>query len=309
MASKKLSIIIPARNEIYLNQTIENLLKQAEDEIEIIVVLDGYWPTELPKEDPRLILVHRERQGMKASINSAVQMCSGEFILKIDAHCTISEGFDNILKQDCDKDDVIIARRYSLNPDTFDIKRDRDFVDYEYLRWPYRDENRSVHGSRVGIHAEQWKERTINNINILIDSTPTFQGSFYFMHKEHFIKRIEGLDEKGFGTFVGEAQQVGLKTWLGGGRCLINKKVWYSHLWKGQPYREAHLKEIGTPYSRIGQKELKESNTFCVDYFIHDKWKNRKHNLSWLIEKFDMPTWPKNWTELIKDEQWMKQQR
>ena len=295
MVSGKTSIIIAARNELYLNPTIENILKNSEDETEVIVVMDGYWPRELPKEDKRLILVHRERQGMKASINSAVQMCSGQYILKIDAHCIISEGFDHVLKQNCDKDDVVTIRRYSLNPDTWDIKRDKDFVDYEYLRFPYELENKAVHGSRVGIHAENWKERTISRIDRLIDNQPTFQGSFYFMHKEHFVKRIEGLDEKGFGTFVGEAQQIGLKTWLGGGRCLINKKLWYSHLWKGKPYREAHLKEIGTPYTRIGQKELKASNAFCVDYFMHDRWKDRKHNLEWLIDKFDMPTWPKDW--------------
>src|SRR4030043_173560 len=38
------SIIIPARNEIYLQKTIENVLSNAEGDIEILAMLDGYVP-------------------------------------------------------------------------------------------------------------------------------------------------------------------------------------------------------------------------------------------------------------------------
>ena len=39
-----LSVIIPSRNEVFLQQTIDDVLRNAVGEIEVIAVLDGYWP-------------------------------------------------------------------------------------------------------------------------------------------------------------------------------------------------------------------------------------------------------------------------
>jgi len=280
----KLSIIIPARHELYLKQTVDDLFKKAIGDIEVIVILDGYWPTALPEDHPRLTLVHRERRGMRASINSAVAIAKGEYILKMDAHCMFAQGFDEVLKADCDKDWVVVPRKYSLDIETWSIKRERPFVDYEYLGWPHH--NQSIHNMRIGLHAWVWDERTASRVDKLIDENMTFQGSAWFMTKEHFTKRIGNLQEQGYGTFIGEAQEIGLKTWLGGGRVMTNKKTWYAHLWKGIPYREAHKKELGIPYTRIGHAEMVEGNKFCVDYWMNNKWNCRKHDLIWLVERF-----------------------
>jgi len=51
-----LSIIIPARNEPFLSNTIKELFSKAKGKIEIIVNLDGYWPTPILEDDSRLIL-------------------------------------------------------------------------------------------------------------------------------------------------------------------------------------------------------------------------------------------------------------
>lgn len=40
-----LSILIPARNEMFLNRTVEDILSHAKSDFEIIIVLDGQWPT------------------------------------------------------------------------------------------------------------------------------------------------------------------------------------------------------------------------------------------------------------------------
>jgi len=281
---KKLSIIIPARHELYLKQTVDDLFKKATGDIEVIVILDGYWPTAFPEDNPRLTFVHRERRGMRAAINSAVAIAKGDYILKMDAHCMFAQGFDEVLKADCDKDWVVVPRRYSLDIDTWSVKRERPFVDYEYLGWPHH--NQIVHGSKVGLHAWVWDERTVNRIDRLVDENMTFQGSCWVMTKEHFTKRLGNLQEAGYGTFIGEAQEIGLKTWLGGGRVMTNKKTWYAHLWKGVPYREAHKKELGIPYTRIGLSELKAGNAFCVDFWMNNKWKHRKHDLIWLVDRF-----------------------
>ena len=72
-----LSVIIPARNELYLQKTIDGLLSNAAGDVEVIVILDGYWPDPDLKADPRLIVVHREKRGMRASINAGVDIARG----------------------------------------------------------------------------------------------------------------------------------------------------------------------------------------------------------------------------------------
>lgn len=295
-----LSIIIPARHEIYLQETLTDLLTKAAGDIEIIVVLDGYWPDPPLKDDPRVIVIHRERQGMRNAINSAVAIAKGEYLMKVDAHVMFSEGYDTALAADCDGDWVVIPRRYSLETETdpWSVRTYRPFVDYEYLGWPYN--HKLMHGSKHGLHAWVWDERISERVNILLDENMTFQGSCWFTPKEHFQKRIGEMSNEGYGTFIAEPQEIGLKTWLGGGRCMVNKKVWYAHLWKGVPYREKFKALYGKQYSRIGITEAKAGSAYCIDYWIHNRWEGRKHDLSWLLERFwPVPSWPEDreqWT-------------
>lgn len=296
----KLTVIIPARNELYLAQTVEDLLRKAAGEIEIIVILDGWWPKFLLPEDKRVIVIHRERRGMRAAINSAVAIARGEYLMKMDAHCALAEGFDEVLKADCADNWVVIPRRYSLQLEAWSAKPDRPFVDYEYLGWPY-DSDHNVHGSKLGLHARTWNQRIAERIDRLVDENMSFQGSCWFTSKQHFLKRIGPLQEEGYGTFIGEPQEIGLKTWLGEGQIMTNKKTWYAHLWKGKPYREAHMKELGFAYTRVGASELKKGNEFSVNYWMGNCWKDRKHDLAWLVDRFwPVPSWPP------EREQWIR---
>ena len=289
-----LSVIIPARHELYLKKTVDELFNQAAGDFEVIVVLDGYWPFEFPQDNPRLTLIHRERRGMRAAINSAIDVAKGAFIMKVDAHCMFPYGFDEALKTDCDGDWVVIPRRYALDVDAWSIKHDRPVIDYEYLGWPW-SEQKEVHGSAIGLHARAWDQRTVERVDKQIDETMSFQGSCWFSTKEHLQKRIGKLQEEGYGTFIGEPQEIGLKTWLGGGKLMVNKKTWYAHLWKGEVYRRRHLEQMGFKYTRVGASELKTGNAYSVDYWINNRWKERKHDLAWLVERFwPVPSWPED---------------
>jgi len=55
----KTSVVIPSRNEPYLSNTVNDLLTKAKEDIEVIVVLDGYWPDPILQDDKRLIFIHR----------------------------------------------------------------------------------------------------------------------------------------------------------------------------------------------------------------------------------------------------------
>ena len=283
---EKVSVLIPARHEIYLQETIDDVLKKAAGEIEIIVVLDGYWPNPIIKDDKRVTLVHRARKGMRDSINDAVRIAKGKWLMKIDAHCMISPGFDEILLKDIDDNWIVVPRRYSLDAENWQVKNHKPWTDYEYLAWPYN--YKFMKSGRRGMHAMPWDARTDERVNILFDEQMAFQGSCWVMSKEHFVKRIGWLKPQLYRQFSGEAQELGLTTQLTGGKIMLNKRVWYAHLWKGHGYSKKCQEVFGQPHTRQGYKDSRIGPQFVVDH-----WLTQCKTLDKLIDRFmPVPGWP-----------------
>lgn len=287
----KVSIIIPARNEIFLSKTIDDLFTKASGEIEVIVNLDGEGYLSQPPivERKNLILIkHPDPIGMRPGINECAKISTGEFIMKIDGHCMVAEGYDEILKADCEDNWVVVPRRYSLEPETWTfLKNGKSPVDYHYLSYPW--DSASV---VFGLHGHVWNQRARTRLDILIDDEMSSQGSCWFMTKKHF-DRYDGLPCEGYGTFIQEFQQIGMRTWLGGGRVIVNKNTWYAHLHKGKIYgRGYHLQK----------KEGIDGALYSADFWMNNKWKDRKYDIEWLIDKFwPVPEWPENWKTMSRD--------
>lgn len=284
----RVSIIVPSRNERFLNKTIEDIYAKARGDIEVIVILEGYWANPMPKEDPRLVILKNyAATGMRNAINAACDIASGEYLMKLDAHCMLGEGFDMILKAECDKDWIVVPRRYSLEPEEWKfLDNGKAPVDYHYLSYPF------VPGKPgAGLHGTVWNQRARERKDILLDEEMSSQGSCWFMHRDHW-KRVGPMQRELYGNFVQEFQELGCKTWLGGGKCMINKKTWYAHLHKGTKY--------GRGYS-LGKGELGMGVAFAVDYWLHNRWEKRVYDFDWLIKRFwPVPGWPDNWEEEIK---------
>jgi hypothetical protein len=109
------------------------------------------------------------------------------------------------------------------------------------------------------------------------------------MSRKHW-DRLGGLSTKGYGDFIQEFQEVGMKTWLGGGSVKVNKKTWYAHLHKGKTH--------GRGYS-VNRGSWDRGKLYSADLWMNNKWPGRVRDLEWLIDKFwPVPTWPDNWREL-----------
>lgn len=286
------SIVIPSRNEIYLQNTIDDILKKARGKIEVIVVLDGYWPNPQLKDDPRVVIIHRgSPRGMRAAINAGVAIAKGKFVMKIDAHCMVDEGFDIKLANDCEANWVVIPRRYRLDPVNWKLKEvKKPPVDYEYLSYP---NNPSDFGG-AGLHGRQWNERTIKRMDkeqYLIDDDMSFQGSCWFMRRDYFYY-LDLMDEENYGTFPQEAQEIGLKAWLSGGMVKVNKKTWYAHWHKG---KTADGKSHNRGYF-LSKRELAKGTAFTNKWISNSTgWKKQTLSFNWLIERFwPVPTWPED---------------
>lgn len=289
----KVSIVIPSRNEQFLSHTIKDLLKNARGDIEIIAVLDGYWP---PKEeiinDIRVIYLHKgEPEGMRPGINDAVAISTGKYIMKIDGHCMVDEGFDLKLKADCEHNWVVIPRRKRLDAENWCIQDvGKPDVDYNYLSFP---DNPADFGG-PGLNGRIWTQRILdrNDPKYDIDDEMSFQGSCWFMHKDHFYN-MELMDHENYGTFWNEAQEIGLKTWLSGGRVVRNKKTWYAHLHKGKKYGRGY---------KITNRTIEQGAMFGNKWLDNKAWDKQTLPFSFLIEKFwPVPGWPDNWKEELRN--------
>ena len=266
------SIVIPSRNEKYLQKTIQDLLTKAKGEIEIIAILDGWWQeaNEIVNH-PSVKYIHfSDARGMRNAINSGVAIAKGEYILKLDAHCMVGEGYDEVLKASCEDNCVVVPRRYRLDPDKWCIREDKPTpIDYMYLS--------------KDLHGVIWDEK--NNDPELekkkIDDLMSSQGSCWLMKKKYY-QELELLDEASYGTFYNEFQEIGLKCWLSGGRVIVNKNTWCAHWHK--------TKDVGRGYT-LNKGEQERAVAFTEKW--KDKgWHKQIHPISWLVEKFKpVPTW------------------
>jgi len=280
MVKSRVSVVIPARNEIYLGKTVDDLLAKARGDIQIIAVLDGYWPEPPLTQDKRVIQLHRGRShGMRPGINAAVQIADGEFILKADGHTMWGEGFDEILKADCDDDWVVVPRRMSLDPVNWcKLENGKSPVDYHYLSNPFERPGDPT----CGLHGTWWPQRARERKDIVIDDEMSSQGSSYFMKRAFWDRIIGPLDDVHFTTFVSEFQEIGNRCWLSGGSVKINKKTSMLHWHKGTS---------GRGYS-ISKREQSSGSDFSTRYWMLDEWSERKRDLIWLIRHFwPVPGW------------------
>jgi glycosyltransferase involved in cell wall biosynthesis len=304
----KVSIVIPARNERFLTKTVADVLTKAAGEVECVVVLEGWdhatgwagkddwagltpadWTTLQAKHPNLHTIYHAEPRGMRGAINEAVASAvsrGAKYLLKLDAHCLVDEGYDEKLKAHCEPNWVVVPRRHRLDAENWKIDDGgKPPIDAHYLSFP--DDPNDFGGP--GLNGKVWMERARERAHIEIDEEMSSQGSGWFMHADYF-NELELMDEASYGPFWNEFQELGLKCWLSGGQVMVNKKTWYAHLHKGRKYgRGYHLNESW----------LKQGRNHTMKWLFNEAWTKQTLPFSTLIERFwPVPTWPEGWESI-----------
>ena len=278
------SIIIPSCNEKFLKNTLDDIFNKATGRIEVIVGHDEYNSDANTHIDTRVVnIFFPKRIGMRALTNHLAKNATGEYIMKCDAHCAFGKGFDEILASSCQDNWIVVPRQYPLSVDTWDRNKRKKHVDYWYLIAP--DESKEASRTN-GLAPYRWYAR--KNAN-LIDDLMTFQGSCWLMTTTHF-KNLGYLDGTNYGYFGFEACELSLKTWLSGGRVVVNKNTWYAHLHKGRKHGRMYF---------LSKSALHKSAKYNLDLWMNNKWDRAIHDTKWLIDKFSpVPTWDNfNWSK------------
>jgi hypothetical protein len=293
----QLSILIPARNEMWLNKTIEDILKNSEAETEVIVGLDGQWGTEPIPQHPRVTVVYYpESIGQRAMTNRLCSLSKAKYVMKVDAHCAFDKGFDKKLIEDMDDNWTVVPAMKNLH--VFDWVCECGFRKYQGptipcpkcgkemkrdIKWyakpsPYSTSYRFNNQLEFKYFGE-YKAKQKGDI---VD-TMSLQGSCFMLTREKYLE-LDICDES-WGSWGGQGAEVAIKTWLSGGEVKVNKKTWYAHLFRTQGG------DFGFPYPNPGSEQKKAKNTLR-DTFLNDKWDKAVRPLSWIVDKFSpVPDW------------------
>src|SRR3990167_678554 len=225
-----LTVVIPNYNSPFTSKTIQGVLDNAGCEVEVVVNVEEKWPEPLI-EDGRVHYIHQSAPiGMRAGINACVALAKGKYIMKTDDHCMYGKDFGKILIESHQPDWVQVPQRYALNAEEWKIEERTD--DKYPIVQMYQDFPRKGKANDDGTHGVEWRERRNQTMDQEIVESPSMQGSCWFMEKDYFYK-LNLMDETGYGQFAQEAQEIGFKCWLSGGKLMINKKTFYAHLHKG----------------------------------------------------------------------------
>ena len=296
--SGKVSILIPSRNEeAYLNRTIRNVLENGID-IEIIAVLDGWEPSERIEDDRLIYIKHEQALGQRPSINEAARISTGQYIMKLDAHCAVGPGFDRILVRDCEYDMTMIPGMWNLDVDTWSPKgfdtpdwasARGKFNPYMFIGWQNGRLRTQYYGGALRKKMyEAGKSKPI-------DETMSCMGPAFFMHKDRFFE-LGGCDEK-HGHWGQQGVEVACKAWLSGGRLMTDKNTWFAHFFRGGGVPEGH--KAGFPY-HISQRQVDAARTYSEDLWLNNKWPLQKRTMEWLVKKFKPPGWEGKFESVIK---------
>lgn len=257
MSNIKLSVIIPSYKDPLLHKTIQSLLDNAEGEIEIIAVLDGYWPETPVNEDVRVRVLHLGKNvGMRRAINAGVAIARGEYIMRTDEHCSFGKGYDVILTRDCKPNWIVTPRRYFLDPVKWEVM-DIPYIDYEMLVTQSVGEAKKYTGF-------PWPERTKGRKDIMIDETMAMQGSVWVMSRSWWDKVIGELQTQGYGSMYQDQHEMIFKTWKAGGKMMVNKNTWFAH--RHNSFPRHHDISHGSQ-----QKELQAFYDQWKDYYMEIK--------------------------------------
>lgn len=214
-----LSIVIPSYKDPLLHKTVESLCENAEGEIEIIVVMDGYWPTVQIKNDPRIRIVHLGgNRGMREAINAGVAIASGEYLMRTDEHCAFGKGYDVILTRDCQPNWIMTPRRFFLDPIKWEVM---DIPPVDHMKLKIVNVGNGVK-KFSGVEAPGDDTQPI-------EESMAMQGSCWVMRKDWWDKVVGELQTEGYGPHYQDSHEMVFKAWQAGGKLMVDKNTWHAH--------------------------------------------------------------------------------
>jgi len=293
-----LSVIIPSRNEEFLQATIEDLLRNIEGNTEIIAILDGVLPDPpLTINDDRLTLIyHPQSVGQRAACNGAARIAKGKYLMKVDAHCAFDKGFDvkmmagmkddwttvpvmrnlHIYNWVCTKCKTSRYQGRSGSCEKCGGKTEKDIV------WiPKTNPSSKAYRFDKTMHFQYWGDWARRQTGDMT-TTMSIQGSCFMITKKKWFEL--DICSEYFHSWGQQGVEVACKTWLSGGEVRVNRNTWYGHCFRTQGG------DFGFPYPNP-QDKVNKNREMSRNLFQKDNWPLATRKFQWLLDKFSPPDW------------------
>jgi len=316
----QLSIIIPSRNEMFLRETVLDIVKNREAETEVIALLDGVPDDPPVPQLPNVNLIYVNKSiGQRAGANLAAKLSRAKYIMKVDAHCSFDKGFDRkMLEAFTVTGDNVTMVPTMRNLWAFDWKCKTCGKKWYQGPTPTKCKEENYKGTETPCEGTKFerklmwigKERPQSN-SYCFDAEPHFQYWNEYLKRPEVQKMIEeGFNEtmslqgscfmltrekywelnicgEELGNWGNQGIEIACKTWLSGGRVLVNRKTWYAHMFRTQGG------DFGFPY-QLGGRDTKRTKDNVWNLFLNRKFDKQIYPISWLVERF----WPiKGWKQ------------
>jgi len=322
MSRKKytLSIIIASRNEEFLAKTVENIIENKNDDTEIIVGLDEKWAKPPLVDHPDVTIYYVPVSlGQRAMCNQLCRLSKAKYIMKLDGHCTVDKDFDKKMIEGFKEtgDNVIaIPSMYNLHAFSWKCKKcgmkwyqgptPTHCMSGEHVENPNCDNTR--HFEKKIVFKPRWNRRTEfwnfdNDLHFQYDNgrkkrpesqgqivdTMSCIGACWMVTRDKYWEL--NLNDETFGSWGQMGTELSCKIHLTGGRMVVNKNTYFSHLFRTQ-------KDFGFPYPQ-SNTQVNNAREKSKELFIYKGFKGQIYPISWMIEKY----WPvSNWTQKDLDE-------
>lgn len=294
----KLSILMPARNELFTAKTIQEVLDNSTEDTEIICVLDGEWPKiPIPQHERVTIVFLPKSVGQRAATNIAASLSKAEYVLKLDAHCAVSKDFDKVLIEDFIEDSVMLPKMYNLH--AFDWVCEKGHRRYQGPSGPCTEcglpttmdvlwhakpspETTAMRFDK-DLKFQYWGEYKKQQKGDIVE-TMSILGACWMVSRENYWKW--NMSDEGHGSWGQQGTEVSCKGWLGGTGVYVNTKCWFAHMFRTQGG------DFGFPYP-ISGGDVDRARKYSRNLWLKDKWDGAKRPFQYIIDKFQPPDWVK----------------
>lgn len=293
----ELAILIPARNEEFTTRTVQDILEHIELDTHIYVGFDGCpMSPDLPDVPNVHVLISNEPIGQRAITNRLCKLTDAPYIMKIDAHCAFDQGFDRKMVEKMEPDITMVPVMRNLH--AFDWVCPDGHRRYQGPSGPCKMCGKPTTKDVVWIakinpqstayrfdremHFQYWNEWGRKQTGDLTE-TLSIQGSCFLLTREKYWE-LDISSETDFKNWGQQGVEVACKTWLSGGRVLVNRTTWYAHMFRTQGG------DFSFPWPNSTRDVLKNREV-SKKLFEQNGWPGAKRPFSWLIEKFNPPGW------------------
>jgi hypothetical protein len=261
----------------------------------VLVGLDGCEDNTIPK-DPRVTVVQRsESIGQRAMTNQLCRLSQARYIMKVDAHCAFDQGFDRKMIEKMEDDITMVPVMRNLH--AFNWVCPDGHTRYQGPSGPCKECGKDTIKDVVWIpktNPQSVAYRFDNTMHFQylnewgklqkgdLTETLSIQGSCFLLTRDKYWE-LDICSEE-FHSWGQQGVEVALKTWMSGGRVLVNRTTWYAHMFRTQGG------DFSFPYPQPGSK-VQDNRRLSRELFQHNKWKGIKIKFEDIIRKFNPPDW------------------